>query len=78
MMRISKLCGKTVRRQNGEILGRIREVHAEDNQITTLICGARGILQRFTGSRKGHRVAWKDVIKLDGDEIIVADNKSSR
>jgi sporulation protein YlmC with PRC-barrel domain len=78
MMRVSKLCGKTVRRQNGELLGRIREVHANANEITTLICGARGILQRFTGSRKGHRIAWKDVIEINGDEIIVADNKSSR
>jgi hypothetical protein len=73
MMTVSQLTRKRVRRESGETLGHVQEVHAEGGRIVALTCGARGVLQRLTYSRKGHRVAVGDVVRITAKEIIVAD-----
>jgi sporulation protein YlmC with PRC-barrel domain len=68
-MRLSDLEGKVVRRENGEMLGKVFEVRVRAGRVVTLICGAQGFWQRLTASRKGHRVAWTKVQRITEREI---------
>ena len=75
MIRTSDLQGKPVRRENGEVLGRVYEIHIRHSRVASLICGSRGVLQRLTGSASGHRVDWTQVREVTPKEIIVADSR---
>lgn len=68
-MKLSDLDGKRVRRQSGEILGRVREVRVADAKVVALICGAGGFWQRLGPSRKGRRIAWDKVRRVTDGEI---------
>jgi sporulation protein YlmC with PRC-barrel domain len=72
MIRASDLEGKTVRREDGEVLGVVFELRVEDGQLQTLIFGRRGFWQRLGSSRGGHRVDWHDVVRITADEIVIA------
>ena len=74
MMRTNDLAAKAVRRENGESLGRVYEIRLRDSQVVALICGSRGLFQRLTGSVSGHRVEWKQVLKVTPSEIVIADS----
>jgi sporulation protein YlmC with PRC-barrel domain len=76
MIRLSDLRRKRVRRENGEVLGRVHEVHIEESRVTALICGAAAFFQRLTATRYGHRVPWEQVIKVTAKEIVIADKRS--
>jgi sporulation protein YlmC with PRC-barrel domain len=76
MIHVSDLCRKHVRRENGESLGRVFEIHIEGSQVTALTCGARGFLQRLTAAHSGHRVLWAEVLRIDSKEIVVANRRS--
>ena len=78
MMRACQLDGIRVRRESGEVLGRVHEIHAEGGEIKTLICGARGFWQRLSGARGGHRIAWSQVKSVTAGELVVADAKPAR
>lgn len=73
MIRTADLAGKPVRRENGEKLGHVYEIRLRDSQVTALICGFRGWFERMTGSVSGHRVDWKQVLKVTTREIVIAD-----
>lgn len=74
----SDLQGKRVRRENGEALGRVDEIHVEGSRVSALTCGRRGWLQRLTGSRAGHRIGWEQVVAVTPSEVVVADEAPSR
>ncbi|MFL5295111.1 MAG: PRC-barrel domain-containing protein [Phenylobacterium sp.] len=71
MIRSADLQGKPVRTEDGERLGRVSEIHVVDGQVTVLVCGGRGLLQRFRAARGGRRVRWEDVRRLTDREIVV-------
>jgi sporulation protein YlmC with PRC-barrel domain len=70
-MRLSEIYGLRVRTKSGKDLGRIREVHCKDGQVTQLGLGTGSLLERLTGGRRGRRVAWEKVVKLGKKEIVV-------
>jgi len=74
-MRLSDLCSKKVRQENGDVLGRVYEVHIQDSRVTAITCGARGFLQRLTAAHTGHRVPWEQVVKMTPKEIIILDKR---
>ena len=76
MIRLSDLCAKKVRRENGEPLGRVHEVHIENSRVTTLVCGGGGYLQRLTTTHAGKRVPWEHVVRVTAKEILIK-NKST-
>jgi sporulation protein YlmC with PRC-barrel domain len=78
VIRTSELQGKRVRRENGEVLGRVYEIRTRDSQVVALICGARGFFQRLAGTEAGHRIDWKQVQKITPAEIIVADKAARK
>jgi sporulation protein YlmC with PRC-barrel domain len=71
-MRAADLQGKRVVDEAGKRLGHVDEIHVENGQVTALAVGRGGLLQRFTSSHRGHRVAWADVRKITPQEIVVA------
>ncbi|HEY1961400.1 MAG TPA: PRC-barrel domain-containing protein [Rhizomicrobium sp.] len=73
MIRASDLQGKRVRRENGDVLGRVYEIRLHHSRVAALICGAGGFLQRLGGRMTGHRVPWEQVRKITASEIIIAD-----
>ena len=72
MIRLSDLRGKRVRRETGELLGHVFEIHCEDSRVTALSFGMRGMLQRFFAAHGGHHVLWKQVLNVTKDDIIVS------
>ena len=74
-MRLCELHRKRVRRENGERLGRVDEVHIAHGRVTTLTCGARGFLQRLMYAPSGHRVPWEQVLRITAKEIVIADKR---
>jgi sporulation protein YlmC with PRC-barrel domain len=76
MTSVSDLCGKPIRRENGEAIGHVFEVHADGSRVTALTCGSRAFFQRMKASRSGHRILWKDVVRVTAKEIVVANASS--
>ena len=76
-MRLCELRGKKVRSLDGETLGRIHEVHCEHGRVTALMCGPGSLIERFTARRKGRRIPWELVKRIEQDAIVVADGKAS-
>ena len=76
-MRLSDLRDKQVVAVDGEKLGRVHEVHCEQDQVTALICGAGGFFERWTDKSAGRRVPGECVRKVGDREILVATEKPS-
>jgi sporulation protein YlmC with PRC-barrel domain len=71
VIRAGDLQGKRVRRSDGEVLGRVDELHLRDGEVIALTCGAGGWRQRFATSRQGRRIAWDRVRRITPHEILV-------
>lgn len=77
-MRLTDLQGKLVRTLDGEKLGRVHEVHCEKGIVTALMVGPASFIERLTAKRKGRRVPWDCVRKVDGKRIVVTPNPPQR
>jgi sporulation protein YlmC with PRC-barrel domain len=73
MMRITELEGKPVRTRSGKSLGHVFEIHADNEQITTLVCGVRGFLQRMFRSATHQQIEWTRVARITATEIVLKD-----
>jgi sporulation protein YlmC with PRC-barrel domain len=70
-MRGADLQGKRVRSEDGRSLGRVVEVHVRDGEVSSIVYGTRGLLQRFMSSRRGSRVAWSAVVRVSPDALVI-------
>jgi sporulation protein YlmC with PRC-barrel domain len=77
-MLLSELIGKQLRDEDGRALGRVVEVRTKESRVEALICGPWGLLQRLASFRKGSRVAWSQVRRIEGDTIICVPTRSPR
>jgi sporulation protein YlmC with PRC-barrel domain len=77
-MRLSDLRDKKVRSLDGELLGRVHEVHCDGGRVTALMCGARSLIERWTAQRGGRRIPWEEVRRIDRDAVIVSASRSRR
>jgi sporulation protein YlmC with PRC-barrel domain len=75
MIRLHQFDNARVRTESGESLGHVHEVHVKDGQVTALVCGPGGLIQRMASSRSGKRVKWADVTAVTKDGIVVRDRK---
>jgi len=76
-MRLSDLRDTPVRSVDGKRLGRVHEIHCEGGRVTALMCGAGGFIERWTGRRKGRRIPWGAVRRIEHNSIIVETPASS-
>ena len=70
-MRLSELYGAEVRTEAGETLGRVREVHCNEERVTQLGIGAGSWISRMTGGGGGRRIRWEDVTRADPGNLVV-------
>jgi sporulation protein YlmC with PRC-barrel domain len=73
MISSADVAGKQVRTTDGRLLGHVHEIRIQNGKVTHLICGARGLFQRLTRSRKGRRIRWQRVIRISPEAIIIDD-----
>ncbi len=77
-MRLSELRDKEVRTLDGEMLGRVHEVHCDKGRVVALMCGVRGFIERWTAKGGGRRIAWEEVRKVERHQIVVAPEVTQR
>jgi len=77
-MRLTDIRDKEVRTLDGERLGRVHEVHCERGVVTALMVGPGSFIERLTARKKGRRVPWDRVRKIDADRILVTPNPPQR
>ena len=70
-MRLSELRNAKVRTLDGEMLGRVHEVHVEKGRVTAVTCGPGSLIERLTARKHGRRIPWECVCKIDSKQIIV-------
>jgi sporulation protein YlmC with PRC-barrel domain len=70
-MRLTDLRDAKIRTLDGQVLGRVHEVHCKDGRIVALVCGAASFIERLTGKNRGRRVPWECVEKIAAGEIYV-------
>jgi sporulation protein YlmC with PRC-barrel domain len=78
MMRLTDIRDKEVRTLDGAHLGRVHEVHCERGVVTALMVGPGSFIERLTARKKGRRVPWDCVRKIDADRILVTPNPPQR
>ena len=71
-MRLSDLRDKKVRTLDGELLGRVHDVHSSGGRVTALMCGPGSFFERLTGKKEGRRVPWESVKRVEAKAIVVA------
>jgi sporulation protein YlmC with PRC-barrel domain len=77
-MRLSELRDAKVRTLDGDVLGRVHEVHCQDGKITALTCGAGSFIERLTAKKHGRRIPWESVCKVRKGEVVVTPNPPQR
>ncbi|HET8534849.1 MAG TPA: PRC-barrel domain-containing protein [Sphingomicrobium sp.] len=77
-MRLTDLRGKAVRTLDGERLGRVHEVHCEKGIVTALMVGPGSFIERMTAKKKGRRVPWDCVRKVEEKRIVVTPDPPQR
>ena len=75
--RLSDLRGLKVRSLDGETLGCVHEVHADNGQVVALMCGSGSLIERWTGSANGRRIPWDLVKRIDRDAIVIGPEPSA-
>jgi len=74
-MRLHELDEAKVMDEDGKKIGHVHEVHARDGQITTLVYGFGGIIQRLASNNAGKRISWSDVTAVTNEGIVIRSKK---
>jgi sporulation protein YlmC with PRC-barrel domain len=74
---LSSLQHRKVVTESGRSLGRVYDFRCERTPrtltITGLVVGARGLLEHFGIAERKHAIPWKDVVRIEGKQIVVRD-----
>jgi sporulation protein YlmC with PRC-barrel domain len=77
-MRLTDLRDKKVKSLDGEMLGRVHDVHCEKGRIVALMCGPGSLIERWTAKKQGRRIPWECVVKVDPKQIVVTPDPPRR
>ena len=77
-MRLSDLHDAKVRTLDGDVLGRVHEVHCDGGRITALMCGPGSFIERLTARKKGRRIPWEYVKRVEPGSVTVAPDPPQR
>jgi sporulation protein YlmC with PRC-barrel domain len=78
VIRLSDLRNKRLCSLDGEVLGRVHEVHCENGTVTALMCGPGSFIERWTARRSGRRIPWEAVRRIGREAVIVAPTRSRK
>ena len=70
-MRLSDLRNAKVRTLDGDVLGRVHEVHCDGGKIVALTCGAGSFIESLTARQHGRRIPLGHVRKISRGEVVV-------
>jgi sporulation protein YlmC with PRC-barrel domain len=77
-MRLSDLRNAKVTTLDGEVLGRVHEVHVEDGRVAALTCGPGSLIERLTARTHGRRIPWECVRKMSPGKVVVVPEPPQR
>ena len=77
-MRLSALRGAKVKTLDGEILGRVHEVHCDGGRVTAIVAGPGALVEMLTAKKKGRRIPWECVRKISRKEVVVTPDPPQR
>lgn len=77
-MRLSELHDAKVRTLDGEVLGRVHEVHCDGGRVIAIMCGPGSFIERLTARKQGRRIPWEYVTKVEPGRITVTDDPPQR
>lgn len=70
-MRLSDLIGAEACDTDGERLGRVCEVFAKAGEVDALGIGMHTLLARLLSHRRGRRIPWSKVKRVEKGKIVV-------
>ena len=72
MIRLAALKQMRVRDAAGKALGRVEEVHVDDDaRVLMIACGARGWFEKYARHGRPKLVDWDEVERIDGRTIFL-------
>lgn len=77
-MLLTDLRGKKIRTLDGETFGRVHEVHCDKGRVVALMCGPGSLIERLTARKKGRRIPWECVRKVEPKQIVVTPDPPQR
>ena len=77
-MRLSDLSDAKVKSLDGDVLGRVHEVHCEAGRIVALTCGPGSFIERLTAKKHGRRIPWEFVRRVTHKEVVVMPDPPQR
>jgi len=78
VMRLSDLRNAKIRTLDGDVLGRVHEVHCDGGRITALTCGPGSFIESLTAKKHGRRIPWEYVRKVKHREVTVTPDPTQR
>ena len=78
VIRLSDLRDAKVRTLDGDVLGRVHEVHCEAGRIVALTCGPGSFIESLTAKKHGRRIPWEYVRKVKHREVTVTPDPPQR
>jgi sporulation protein YlmC with PRC-barrel domain len=78
VMRLSELHDAKVRTLDGDLLGRVHDVHCDGGRLIAIMCGPGSFIERLTARKKGRRIPWEYVKKVEPGRITVAPDPPQR
>jgi sporulation protein YlmC with PRC-barrel domain len=78
VIRLSELRDAKVKTLDGKALGRVHEVHAEGGRVVALTCGPGSFIERLTAKKKGRRIPWECVVKIERKQLTVVPDRPQR
>ena len=77
-MRLSDFNNAEVRTLDGDVLGRVHEIHCDGGRVIALMCGPGSFIERLTARKKGRRIPWEYVKRVEHGRITVAPDPPQR
>lgn len=77
-MRLSDLRDAKVRTLDGDVLGRVHEVHCDGGRIVALTCGPGSFIESLTAKNHGRRIPWEYVRNVKYREVTVTPDPPQR
>jgi sporulation protein YlmC with PRC-barrel domain len=77
-MRLSEFQNAEIRTLDGNLLGRLHEVHCDKGRIVAIMCGPGSFIERLTARTGGRRIPWEYVKKVEPGRVVVAPDPPKR
>ena len=77
LTRLSDLRDKKIRSLDGEALGRVHEVHLDKGKVVAIMCGPGSFIERWTARKKGKRIPWDLVKRIEADAVVIGPEPSA-